>query len=166
MDVKAFEQARAEKLNAYKKEYSDKKHDYTFTMDAAIQEADPKAQNDLIQAVLSMNTELSDFLKEMIADVNKGENSINALTVTELNRELLKYQQEFQAVKQSQDKITTLRKLKATNEGLADSAVKTYYIYLAVLGILILLCVYFTIRASWTTSLIQTLTTASTSLST
>ena len=166
MDVKAFEQARSEKLDGYKKDYEQLKRDYMVTVDSAIQESDPKSQNDLIQSVLSMNTQLSEFLKEMIADVNKGENSINSLTVTELNRELLKYQQEFQEVKESQDKITTLRKLKATNEGLADTAVRTYYIYLGVIAILVLLCVYFTIRVAWSTSLIQTLTTASTSLST
>jgi len=45
MDVKAFEKARNDKLNGYKKEYSEKKRDYTVTMDAAIQEGDPKAQN-------------------------------------------------------------------------------------------------------------------------
>jgi len=163
MDVKAFEKTRADKLDAYKKEYSEKKHDYTFTMDAAIQEGDPKAQNDLIQTVLSMNTELSDFLKEMIGDLNKGQNSINSATVTKLNSDLIKYQQEFQAVKESTDKITTLKKLQATNSGLEKTALNTYYLYLLVIAILVIICVYFTIKTSWSSSLYQTVTSAVTS---
>jgi hypothetical protein len=165
MDVKAFEKTRNDKLDAYKKEYSEKKRDYTFTMDAAIQEGDPKAQNELIQTVLYMNTQLSDFLKEMISDINKGDNSINSATVNQLNGELIKYQQEFQAVKESEDKIKTLKILQGTTSGLVDTALKTYYIYLVVIGLLILICVYFTIKTSWSTSLAQTVTTASTSLS-
>ena len=161
MDVKAFEKARNDKLNGYKKEYSEKKRDYTVTMDAAIQESDPKAQNDLIQTVLYMNTQLSDFLKEMIQDVNQGDNSINSTTVNELNSELVKYQQEFQEVKDSEDKIKTLKMLQATNSGLASTAIRTYYIYLAVIVLLILICVYFTIKTSWSTSLAQTVTMAS-----
>lgn len=160
MDVKAFEKARADKLEAYKKEYSEKKHDYTFTMDAAIQEGDPKAQNDLIQAVLSMNTELSEFLKGMIGDINKGDNSINSATVTKLNSDLIKYQQEFQAVKESSDKITTLKKLQATNSGLEQTALNTYYIYLSVIAILVMICVYFTIKTAWSSSLFETITSA------
>lgn len=158
MDVKAFEKTRNDKLDAYKKEYSEKKRDYTFTMDAAIQEGDPKAQNELIQTVLFMNTQLSDFLKEMISDINKGDNSINSATVNQLNGELIKYQQEFQAVKESEDKIKTLKILQGTTSGLVDTALKTYYIYLVVIGLLILISVYFTIKTSWSTSLAQTVT--------
>lgn len=163
MDVKAFEKARADKLDAYKKEYSEKKRDYSVTMDAAIQEGDPKAQNDLIQAVLSMNTELSEFLKGMISDINKGQNSINSATVTKLNSDLIKYQQEFQAVKESTDKIMTLKKLQATNSGLEQTALNTYYLYLLVIAILVIICVYFTIKTSWSSSLYQTVTSAVTS---
>lgn len=160
MDVKAFEKARSDKLDAYKKEYSEKKRDYSVTMDAAIQEGDPKAQNDLIQAVLDMNTELSEFLRGMISDVNKGDNSINSATVTKLNAELIKYQQEFQAVKESSDKIKTLKKIQATNSGLEQTALTTYYIYLSVIAILVMICVYFTIKTAWSSSLYQTVTSA------
>ena len=161
MDVKAFEKTRADKLDAYKKEYSEKKHDYTFTMDAAIQEGDPKAQNELIQTVLSMNTELSEFLRSMIADINQGSNSINSTTVNQINSELIKYQQEFEEVKHSQDKIKTLKKLQGINSGLANSALSSYYIYLTIIGILTVVSVYLTINAAWTTTFMQRMTTAS-----
>jgi len=164
MDVKAFEKARSDKLDAYKKEYAEKKRDYSVTMDAAIQEGDPKTQNDLIENVLSINSDLSEFLRGMIADVNKGDNSINSATVTKLNSDLVKYQQEFQAVKQSQDKITTLKKLQATNSGLEQTALNTYYIYLSVIAILVMICVYFTIRTAWSSSLYQTVTSAVTTV--
>jgi hypothetical protein len=135
-------------------------------MDAAIQEGDPKAQNDLIQAVLSMNTELSEFLRGMIGDISRGDKSINSASVDELNAELVKYQQEFEEVKKSQDIIKTLRKLRATNQGLADGAVRTYYIYLTIIGILIVICVYFTISTAWTSSLFQKMSTASSQVAT
>ena len=165
MDVKAFEKTRADKLDAYKKEYSEKKHDYTVTMDAAIQEGDPKAQNDLIQAVLSMNTELSEFVRTMIGDISKGSDSINSTTVNQLNADLIKYQQEFEEVKQSQDKIKTLKKLQGINSGLANSALSSYYIYLTIIGILTVISVYLTINAAWTTTFMQRMTTASTPVS-
>ena len=160
MDVKAFEKERASKLNDYKKEYEFMKRDYLTTVDAAIQEGDPKEQNDLIQKVLSINSELSEYLRTVIGDLNKGQDSINSTTVNELNAELVKYQQEFQAVKASQDKLTTLKKIQATNSGLADTAINTYYIYLTIIGILVLICVYFTISTAWTTGLVTRLTTA------
>ena len=161
MDVKAFEKARADKLNEYKKEYESMKRDYSASVDAAIQEGDPKEQNELIQQVLSLNSDLSEYLRTVIGDLNKGDNSINSATVNDLNAELVKYQQDFQAVKASQDKLTTLKKIKATNSGLQDSALTTYYIYLTVIGILVIICVYFTISTAWTTSLVARLTTAS-----
>ena len=161
MDVKAFEKERASKLNDYKKEYENMKRDYSATVDAAIQEGDPKEQNDLIQKVLSINSDLSEYLRTVIGDLNKGQNSINSATVNDLNAELVKYQQEFQAVKASQDKLTTLKKIQATNSGQAETALTTYYIYLTIIGILVLICVYFTISTAWTTSLIAMLTTAS-----
>jgi hypothetical protein len=111
MDVKAFEKTRSDKLDAYKKEYNDFKRDYSTTVDAAIQEGDPKQQNELIQNVLSINSQMSDFLRTMIEDINKGDSSINSTTVQELNAQLVKYQQEFQAVKESEDKIKTLMSL-------------------------------------------------------
>jgi len=155
MDVKAFEKARADKLNGYKKEYEEKKRDYTITVDAAIQEADPKQQNDLIQNVLSINSELSDFLRTVIQDISQGDSKINSQTISNLNADLIKYQKEFQAVKQSQDKIKTLKILQATNSGLANTALTTYYIYLSVIGILVLIFVYLTISASWSTSMFE-----------
>jgi len=161
MDVKAFEKARTEKLEGYNKEYSEKKRDYTVTMDAAIQEGDPRQQNELIQNVLSINSELSEFLRSMIQDVTQGDNSINSATVNQLNAELIKYQQEFQAVNDSEDKIRTLKMLQATNSGLVSTALRTYYMYLAAIVVLILICVYFTIKTSWATSLTQTMTMAS-----
>jgi len=72
-----------------------------------------------------------------------------------LNADLIKYQKEFQAVKQSQDKIKTLKILQATNSGLANTALTTYYIYLSVIGILVLIFVYLTISASWSTSMFE-----------
>ena len=164
MDVKAFEKERATKLNDYKKEYEFMKRDYSITVDAAIQEGDPKEQNDLIQKVLSINSDLSEYLRSVIEDLNKGDSSINSTTVTELNAELIKYQKEFQAVKESEDKIKTLKILQATSLGLADSAIKTYYIYLAVIVVLILVCVYLIIKTSWMPSFAQTMTTVSESV--
>ena len=111
-----------------------------------------------------VNRRISEFLRGMIADVNKGDNSINSATVTKLNSDLVKYQQEFQAVKQSQDKITTLKKLQATNSGLEQTALNTYYIYLSVIAILVMICVYFTIRTAWSSSLYQTVTSAVTTV--
>jgi hypothetical protein len=164
MDVKAFEKTRSDKLESYKKEYNNFKRDYSTTVDAAIQEADPKQQNELIQNVLSINSQMSDFLRTMIEDVNKGDSSINSTTVQELTAELVKYQQEFQAVKESEDKIKTLKILQGTTLGLAAEAVRTYYIYLAVIAILILICVYFAIKTAWATSFVQSMTTASQSV--
>ena len=161
MDVKAFEKMRTDKLHAYKKEYDVFKRDYSTTMDAAIQEGDPKSQNELIQNVLSINSQMSDFLRTMIEDINKGDNSINSTTVKELNAQLVKYQQEFQAVKESEDKIKTLKILQGTSKGLANQAITTYYIYLAIIMLLILICAYFAIKTSWSTSLAQTMTTVS-----
>lgn len=160
MDVKAFEKARADKLNGYKKEYEEKKRDYTITVDAAIQEGDPKQQNDLIQNVLSINSELSDFLRTVIQDISQGDGKINSQTISNLNADLIKYQKEFQAVKQSEDKIKTLKILQATNSGLANTALTTYYIYLSVIGILVLIFVYLTISASWAASVFGRITTA------
>jgi hypothetical protein len=164
MEVQAFEKMRADKLNEYKKGYEIIKRDYSTTMDAAIQEGDPKEQNDLIEKVLSLNSELSEFLRAIIADLNKGQNSISSTTVSQLSAELIKYQQEFQAVKESEDKIKTLKILQGTNAGLADEAVKTYYFYLAIIGLLTVICVYLAIQTAWSTSLLQTVSTASASV--
>jgi hypothetical protein len=154
MDIKEFSDSRNAQLAAFQKQYTYLKSQYSTAVLAAIQETDPEKQQTLIQQILAVNQELSSQLKEILGLLNKGSDSFDSKTLSDLTSDLISYEKEFQEMQASNDKVSTLKRIQATNSSNLGSAQTMYNIYL---GVLIFLCVvlsYLVIKSSWTQTIV------------
>jgi hypothetical protein len=158
MDLRAFEDSRKTDLQNFQTQYSALKSKYSTTISSAIQEPDPAAQNTLIQTVLSLNQNMTDEIRGIITKLNQGTAEIDTATLDELTADLIKYQQDYQTLKQSMDKLQTLKMIEATTTNKLKSAVSFYNIYLVALCVLCLAVIMLAIRASWSTSVVKEVT--------
>jgi hypothetical protein len=154
MDIKEFSDSRNAQLAAFQKQYTYLKSQYSTAVLAGIQETDPEKQQALIQQILAVNQELSSQLKEILGLLNKGSDSFDSKTLSDLTSDLISYEKEFQEMQASNDKVSTLKRIQATNSSNLGSAQTMYNIYL---GVLIFLCVvlsYLVIKSSWTQTIV------------
>ena len=154
MDIKEFTDSRNSHLADFQKQYTYLKSEYSSAALAAIQESDPEKQQTLIQRVLAVNEELSSQLKDILSILNKGSDSFDSKTLTDLTADLIAYQKEFHEMQASTDKVNTLKRIQSTNSDKLGSAQTMYYVYLAALVFLCLVVVYSVIRASWTQTVV------------
>jgi hypothetical protein len=154
MDIKAFTDSRNSQLSDFQKQYTYLKSEYSSAVLSAIQETDPEKQQILISRILSVNQELSTQLKEILGVLNKGSDSFNSKTLSNLTADLINYQKEFQEMQDSSDQVATLKRIHATNSSNLGTALSTYNIYLGVLIFLCVIVVFLVIRASWTQSIV------------
>lgn len=127
MEVNQFRQARATQMNDFQKDYTTLQTEYSRLLLAAIQEQDPSKQQDLVQKVLSINSELSERVRSMISEVNKSNNteSLNKLT-----QELIQYQKEYDDIQKGKDSVTTLKMIYATDSMKVKQAESMFYFYI------------------------------------
>ena len=154
MDIKEFVDSRNKALAEFQTQYTYLKSEYSTAASAAIQETDPEKQQALIQRALAVNQELSSQLKDILAVLNKGADSFDSKTLADLTADLISYQKEFQEMQASSDKLSTLKRIHATNSQNLGSAQTMYTVYLGVLIFLCVIVVFLVSRASWTTSVI------------
>jgi len=158
MDLRAFADSRKTDLQNFQTQYTALKTKYSTTISAAIQEPDPAAQNTLIQKVLSINQNMTDEIRGIVTKLSQGTTEIDTATLDELTADLIKYQQDYQTLKQSMDKLQTLKMIEATTTNKLKSAVSFYNIYLVALCVLCLAVIMLAIRASWTTNVVKEVT--------
>jgi hypothetical protein len=75
-----------------------------------------------------------------------------------LTADLIKYQQDYQNLKSSIDKLKTLKMIQASITNKLNAAIWSYTMYLAALCVLCLVIIMLAIRASWTTNVVKEIT--------
>jgi hypothetical protein len=154
MDIKEFVDSRDKQLADFQTQYTYLKSEYSTAVSAAIQETDAEKQQTLIQRALAVNQELSSQLKDILAVLNKGADSFDSKTLSDLTADLISYQKEFQEMQASSNKLSTLKRIHATNSDNLGSVQTMYNVYVGVLIFLCIIVVFLVIRASWTTNVI------------
>jgi DNA repair exonuclease SbcCD ATPase subunit len=156
--MQAFEDSRKTDLQNFQTQYDSLKTQYSTAIYAAIQETDTASQNNLIQQVLAINQNLTDSIRGIITQLSQGTDQIDTATLESLTTDLIKYQQDYQNLKTSIDKLQTLKMIQATATKKLDAAIWAYNIYLSALTILCLVIIMLAIRASWTTNVVKQVT--------
>lgn len=154
MDIKEFTDSRNAQLADFQKQYAYLQSEYSTAVLAAIQEYDPEKQQTLIQRALAVNQELSSQLKDILGVLNKGPESFDSKTLSDLTADLISYQKEFQEMQASSDKLSTLKRIHATNSENLGSVQTMYTVFLGVLIFLCVVVVFLVIKASWTQSIV------------
>jgi len=149
MDVMKFRDSRKTQLSEFENQYSTLKTEYSRVVLAAIQEKDAQKQEELVNQVLGLNSEMSDQLRSILSALNKGSASFDAKTLDNLTQELISYQKQYTEIEQGKDRVNTLKLIHtSTKQKLAD-AQTMYTFYLVALIVLCFLIVFLIIRSSW-----------------
>lgn len=156
MDIKRFQDSRNAKLVDFEKSYNFLKTQYSTSLLAAIQENDPASQQQMISTVLNINSELSELLRGIIGEINKGDQSFNPTTINELTSDLIEYQKQYQEITQRKNKIQTLKLIYASSRDKLEAATHMYNVYLGSLILLVLVIIYLIMRTAWTGNIVTT----------
>jgi beta-lactamase class A len=156
MDLVAFQDSRQTDLQNFQTQYAQLKSEYSTAVTAAIQEPDTTAQNNLIQRVLALNQNMTEQIRGILGILGKGTTDIDTATMNSLTEDLVKYQRQYGDLKQSMDKLQTLKMIQTTTQSNLAMAMTAYNVYLFALCILCLAVIMLAIRAAWTTSLVST----------
>lgn len=143
MEIAQFRSTRTTQLADFQKEYSTLKTEYSRLVLAAIQEQDPAKQQTLIQKVLSINADLSEKVRGMIAEVNQTNNTENLNTLT---KELIQYQKEYDEIQKGKDSVTTLKMIYANDSMKVQQAESMFYFYIFAIVAMCLLIVLLIFR--------------------
>jgi DNA-directed RNA polymerase subunit F len=149
MDVKQFEDSRNAELEAFHKKYAFLKSEYSTALSSAITESDIPTRETLISRILTLNAEMTDELRTILTDLNKGTDKFNPRKIDDLMKELITYQKEHQEIEQSQDKLQTLKRIKGTTKERLEEASLLYNFYLLFLVLFAFVIVYLIMRTSW-----------------
>jgi t-SNARE complex subunit (syntaxin) len=148
MDVKQFLDSRNSTFDAFMKKYDYLKSEYSKALSSAITETDTQTREKQIPHIQSLNTELSQELRDILTEVSKGVDTFNPTTIDQLTQQLIQYQKDHQALDQSQDKLKTLKMIKYTSQSRLKEVTTMYGIYVLLLCVFSVLVVILVMRST------------------
>jgi len=116
MDVKEFQDSRNSELDVFSKQYSFLKQQYSSTLSSAIQESDPAKQQELIQQVQQLNTQMADEIRTILNTLNKGAQGFDPKTLDDLTADLIQYQKDYAEIERTKDRVNTLKLIHTSSE--------------------------------------------------
>ena len=138
MDIIAYQKQRDSELNEFETQYSELKEKYFSALDSAIQEKEPEKQAQLINTVLEINSNLASEVRAFVAKLG---DSYDPKAIAHLTDDLIKYQEEYTKIKQSQDMKTTLESILDEDKIKLKNMNFQFKLYIAglIIGIFIIL---------------------------
>ena len=163
MDVKQFLDSRNTTFDAFMKKYDYLKSEYSKALSSAITATDTQSRVELISHVQTLNTDLSQELRDILTDISKGVDTFNPTTIDQLTQQLIQYQKDHQELDQSQDKLKTLKMIKYTTQSRLKEANVMYGIYIFLLILFCFLLAFLVMKTSFLSSTSSSSTTQSAS---
>jgi hypothetical protein len=148
MEIKEFESSRNSALSDFQKTYSALKSEYSSAVMAAIQESDPERQQELVSRVLSINSDLSNELRQILTDINKGSGSVPSKTMDELTADLIRYQKEYSDIEKGKNRLQTLKLISKSNQEKLEDTTFMYNIYIGALILLVFVVGFLVLRTN------------------
>jgi hypothetical protein len=149
MEIKQFQNAKNSMLEEFEKNYESLKREYSMAVMDAIEETDPEKQQQLVSRVLSINSDLSNELRNIISDMSKGPGNAPPKTMDGLTSDLIKYQQQYNDVEKGKDRLQTLKLISKSNQDKLSDTSTMFNIYIGVLVFLVFIIGYLVIRTNW-----------------
>jgi len=142
MEVKKFQDSRNSKLADFEKQYASLKSQYMIALTTAINEPDVTKQPGLIQDVLTLNTSMAAAVQEIVSAISQGSEKFNTKTLDQLTNDLIKYQKDYHDIKESNDKLETLKIIRNTTDEALTKAEWMYNLYVFGLIALIIFVIF------------------------
>jgi signal transduction histidine kinase len=146
MEADNFKKSRDSKLSEFHTTYNTLQTQYSSALLAAIQEEDSEMQQELIQEVLNVNSEMTDQVRTIIGELHRGKSTVDTTALDKLKQDLIDYQKQHNEIQQSEDKLTTLKMIQYASKEKIDQAYWMYFMYLFALITLIFIVSYLVIR--------------------
>jgi hypothetical protein len=162
MDVKKFQDSRKAQLADFQLKYNALKLEYSQTLQAAIAEEDDLKQQELIQTILSLNSEMSGELRSILGELNKGSGSFDPKTLDQLTNDLIEYQKQYDEISKGKDQVQTLKVIQASTAQNLEQATSMYTMYLVALLTLCFLIVILVFRVAVISDIFSSVTSPST----
>jgi hypothetical protein len=142
MDIIAYQKQRDSDLAEFEQQYSILKQKYTETLSQASHEQDIEKQAELIKNVLEINSNLA---ADVRAFISKTHTDYDPKSVQHLTDDLVKYQEEYLKIQQSNDMNTTLNMiLNEDHKKVSDMKLNlNVYIGIIITGIITILVYIF-----------------------
>jgi Ulp1 family protease len=157
MEIKEFRDSRNSRLDEFRETYNSLKSQYSSTLLAAIQESDPEKQQELVNEVLSINSEMSSELRSIISDLNKKTPGFDPKTLEELTNDLIEYQKQYHEIQEGKDRLQTLKIIQADNQKKLNETRSMFNMYLLALIILTILVAILVLRSPFVTTIGDTI---------
>lgn len=125
-------------MEDFARDYASLKNDYMTTLSSAIRGKNPED----VQKVLQINSEIGSRIRDFLALLAKKKEDVDYTTIEQLKTDLITHQQEYAKISQSQDKLKTLKIIKASKDDRLSEVSSMYYFYLFALVCLCFLIVY------------------------
>lgn len=125
-------------MEDFARDYASLKNDYMLALSTAIRGKNPED----VQKVLKINTEIGSRIRDFLALLAKKKEDVDYTTIEQLKTDLITHQQEYAKISQSQDKLKTLKIIKASKDDRLSEVSNMYYFYLFALVCLCFLIVY------------------------
>lgn len=148
MDIKEFESTRNSKLDEFQRRYAFLKQEYNSAVLAAIQESNPSNQQELVARVLSINSDLSNELRNILSDLYKGSEVVPTKTMDELTADLIEYQKQYSEIEKGKDRLQTLKLINITNDKKLSDTNLMFNVYIGLLVFLIFIIGYLVFRTN------------------
>jgi len=145
MDLQQNETDKNSELENFKKEYLNTNLIYNDLIEQTISESDGEKQTELVEKVLETNSELASLVREFIQN-NKETN------VDEIVKDLLKLQNDYMKIQQSNDHKITLDMILNENKNKVSKLKWQYDILLLLIGLAILVILYSVFMVSFRTT--------------
>jgi hypothetical protein len=145
MDIIAYQEQRDKELATFGREYSNTKELYRAALSAAIAEQDPVAQVNEIKRVLQINGELASLFRAFIAK-NGDTPGYNPIVLRQISDDLAKYQNQYDEIQKSTDRVTTMQKIRDEDKEKLQSMKQEYNIYLGLILLAIVIVLFLIFR--------------------
>lgn len=149
MEIKEFQNERNSKLDDFEKTYDSLKRDYSSAVMAAIQETDAEKQQELVARVLSINSDLSSELRDILSDMYKSSGNVPSKSMDELTADLIAYQKQYSEIEKGKDRLQTLKLIHSANQQKLNDTSFMYNIYIGALIFLVFIVGYLVLRTNW-----------------
>jgi hypothetical protein len=146
MESKIFKDSRDATLSEFQTRYNTLRTQYSSALMSAIQERDSDKQQELIQEILAVNEEMTAEVRGILEVLNKGTKSYNTTIIDNLTQDLINYQKQNLEIKESKDKVMTLKIIQSSSKEKIETANQLYMFYLIALIGLIFVVGYLAIR--------------------
>jgi hypothetical protein len=163
MDINKYQKEREIALKAFRKEYEDMKIQYSQLLSQAIYESEPSKQAELVKQILATNSGLAQHVRDFI---QSSRDKFDSKMISELTADIIRYQQEYQAIQQASDKTKALNDVLNKEKNELKTIHEQFNIWLGLLlgGIVVVLFLIFRTSLRQATKALESLTSSTSTI--